>query len=124
MKPEELERVTTGMIAIMEMVGIPIDSKTRMRTYIYHAFNDDRIKFIDQEGQPAGFMIWELHDKDGDRHVYVSQLVIMDNFRGFNLRRMVTFLKTKYEVKNSNIHWHNHKRNKQVDFNKKELNHG
>lgn len=123
MKPEELERITTGIITIMEMVGIPVDSKKRMRTYIYHAFNDDRIKFIDDNGKPAGFMIWEVHEQEGQTHIYISQLVILDTNKRFNLKLLVTFLKDKYQVNNSNLHWYNHKRNKKVDFNKKELIH-
>lgn len=122
MKPEELERVTTGMMTIMEMLGIPIDSKSKMRTFIYHAFNDDRIKFIEDKGKPAGFMMWEIHQKD-EKHIYVSHLIILPEFEGFNLKKMATFLKDKYKIGNKQIHWHNQKRSKQVDFNKKELTH-
>lgn len=117
----DIEQLTTFLMVMMEENGLPIDSKSRMRTYIYHAFNDDRIKFIQENEKVIGFMVWEIHEKDKKNHIYVSHLVILHKFKGFNLKSLITFLKDKYHVDNKNIHWHSHKRKKQVDFNKKEL---
>lgn len=109
----DIENITTLLMFMMEDNGIPIDSKSRMRQYIYHAFNDDRIKFFQEDGKQLGFMIWEVYNKDGGTEIYVSHLLILPDFRGFNLKKAVTFLKNKYGVKK--IHWHSHRRNKKVE---------
>lgn len=114
MSPEELTRVTTILIMIMEDAGIPIDSKSRLRTYIYHAFNDDRIKFLDNNGNLIGFMIWEVYKNNEKLEIYVSHLVIMSEFKGFNLKKAVTFLKQKYPDL-TKLHWDSNKRNKRVE---------
>lgn len=114
MSPEELERVTTILIMMMEDSGIPIDSKSRLRTYIYHAFNDDRIKFLDKDGNLIGFMIWEVHKNNEKIEIYVSHLVIMKEFKGFNLKKAVTFLKQKYPDL-TKLHWDSNRRNKRVE---------
>lgn len=119
----DIETITLFLIRLMKENAIPVDDFQRMETYIYHAFNDERIKFVEQEGKIIGFMIWEVHKKEGDIQIYVSQLVILPQFKGFNLKELISFLRNKYEIKNSQIHWHSQKRNKQVDFNKKELVH-
>lgn len=116
----DIEKITTLLIFLMEENGIPIDSKSRIRTYIYHAFNEDRIKFIQKDNEIIGFMIWEIHK---DNHIYVSQLLILPKFKGYNIKTLATFLKQKYSIGNKNIHWHSHKRNRLIDFNKKELTH-
>lgn len=119
----DVEYIATMLMAMMEENGLPIDSKPRMRQFIYHAFNDDRIKFIQENEKVVGFMMWEVHEVEGKKHVYVSHLVIIHRVKGYNLKILTTFLKNKYQIGNSEIHWHSHRRNKQVDFNKKELTH-
>lgn len=116
----EFEKLVTVLMLMMELNGLPIDSKSKMRNFIYHAFNDNRIKFFDKGGKQAGFMMWEVHDKD----IYVSHLVILQEFKNFNLKQAATFLKDKYKIGNTSIYWHNQRRNKKVDFNKKELVYG
>lgn len=114
MRPEELEKITTVLMMMMEDAEIPIDSKSRMRTYIYHAFNDDRIKFFQKEGKQVGFMIWESYKNEKGTEVYVSQCLILPEFKGFNLKEAITFLKNKYKDCYK-LHWHSHRRNKKVE---------
>lgn len=114
MTPEELFKVTTLLMMMMEDSGLAIDSKKNMRIYIYHAFNDDRIKFIEKYGKQIGFMVWEVYEKDKKLEIYVSHLVIMKEFRGFNLKILVSFLKEKYPAL-TRIHWDSNRRNKRVE---------
>ena len=118
------EEIATFLIFLMEENGLPIDSKSRMRTYIYHALNEKRIKFIEENGVQIGFMMWEEHKKCDEIHIYVSQLVILPIYTGYNLKKLASFLKEKYKISNRQIHWRNSKRDKQVDFNKKEVIYG
>lgn len=119
----DAEKIATLLILMMRENGIPIDNISRMRTYIYHALNEDRIKFVINEEKPIGFMIYEIHEQGGERHIYISQLIILPKFRGYNVKTLATFLKEKYGITNRQLHWHNHKKDKRIDFNKKEVTH-
>lgn len=110
----DIENLTTFLILMMEENGLHIDSKSRMRNFIYHAFNDDRIKFLDKDGKIIGYMIWEVYRKENKLEIYVSHLVIMNAFKGFNLKKAVTFLKEKYPDL-TKLHWDSNRRNKRVE---------
>lgn len=114
MNPEELEKVTTILMIMMEDSGLLIDNKPRMRTYIYHAFNDDRIKFLQKDGKQVGYMIWEIYPNDDKVEIYVSHLVILPEFKGYNLKKEVSFLKDKYPYL-IKLHWNSHRRDKKIE---------
>lgn len=109
MKIEELSRVTKVIMMMMEDNGLVIDNINLMTNFIYHAFNDNRIKFFIKEAKVVGFMIWEVKELGDGVDIYISNLVVLPMFRNFSFKKEVEYLKNRYGkiYKMSGHRWRN-----------------
>lgn len=105
MTPDHLKRVATMMMMMMEDNGIIIDDYDKMTIFIYHAFNDDRVKFFQNNGKSIGFVMWEVIEFGDGVDIYISQMVILPEFRGINVYREMESIKKKYK-KIYKVSWH------------------
>lgn len=126
MNAPELIRITKTIMMIMEDNGILIDNHEKMKTFIFHAFNDDRIKFFMKDFKVAGFVMWEAIEFGDGYDIYIAQMVVLPEFRGLNIYEEMKSIKYRYG-KIYKVSWHrrvNDEMIKKVRYLEKELIHG
>lgn len=93
----DLNKTTKILMMMMEDNGIIIDDYEVMKNFIFHAFNDDRIRFFERNDKQAGFMIWVIKCDA----IHIQQLVLLPEFKGYSFKKEVQYLRNKYpNIKN------------------------
>lgn len=104
----DLIKTTKILIMMMEDNGIIIDNYELMKNFIYHAFNDDRIKFFQKGDKVIGFVIWEAINFGNGFDIIINKMAILPEFRGINIYQEMKSIRDRhpniYKVK-----WHRQK---------------
>lgn len=104
----DLVKTTKILMMMMEDNGIIIDDYEKMKMFIYHAFNDDRIKFFMRDTKVAGFVIWEAVQFGDGFDIIINKMVVLPEYRGMNIYRELQSIKDRYG-KIYNVKWHRQK---------------